>query len=167
MKTRKRDALAVAFSLMALIAGPQIMFAQAAPTPTRGSWDGIKAIPPGDEVAVKIRNGQTLKGPLISVSDTVLTIARGKNTTDISRADALKVYRTTQKSATKSTMIGLGVGAGVGAAALGAAAAGSSADAGDYALGVLFIGGITGGIGALIGYLIGSRKQQILIYETR
>jgi hypothetical protein len=166
MKTRKRDALVVAFSLMALVASPQIMFAQAAPTPTRGSWDGVKSVPPGDEVAVNIRNGQTLKGRLINVSDTTLTIARGENTTDISRVDALKVYRAIQKSATKSTLIGLGVGAGVGAVALGAAA-GSSADAGEYALGVLIIGGITGGIGALIGYLIGSGKQQVLIYETR
>jgi hypothetical protein len=167
MKARHKGAIAIAFALIAMTARPQIIFAQAAGAPIRGSWDGIKAIPPGDEVAVKIRNGQTLKGPLISVSDTVLTIARGKNTTDISRVDALKVYRTTQKSATKSTMIGLGIGAGVGVAALGAAAAGGSADAGDYALGALLIGGITGGIGALIGYLIGSRKQQVLIYETR
>lgn len=84
MKTRKKGAVTVALILMALLARPQITFAQVTTDPIIGSWERLKAIPPGDEVAVRLRNGQTLNGRLISVSDTVLTLAQGKKTTDLS-----------------------------------------------------------------------------------
>src|SRR5215510_6200710 len=74
---RKKGAIVVAFALMAMLAKPQFAFAQVTPAPITGSWEGLKAIPPGDEVRVRLRNGQTLKGRLISVSDTAMTLARG------------------------------------------------------------------------------------------
>lgn len=165
MKARKKAAIAIAFALMTLIARPQIMFAQAPPTPIVGSWDALKAVPPGDEVTVTLRNGRTLKGRLISVSDTVLALRKDEIITDLPRADALKVYRVLRKSATKSTMIGLGIGAGAGAAL--AAAAIDTGESAENALGILIIGSITAGIGALVGYLSGSGKRRELIYETR
>jgi hypothetical protein len=103
MKARHKGAISIAFALIAMIARPQIVFAQNPPAPIRGSWEGLKAIPPGDKVAVTLRNGQTLKGRLVSVSDTVLTIEKGKNTIDVTRADALKVYRGLRKSTTRAT----------------------------------------------------------------
>jgi hypothetical protein len=142
------------------------MFAQTAPVPTRGSWDGVKTVPPGDKVEVTLRNGQTLKGRLINISDTVLTLANGKNTTDVPRADSIKIHRSLRKSATRSTMVGLGVGAGIGglAGGLGGASAGGSDELGWP---ILIVGTIGAAIGALTGYIIGSRNQRELIYETR
>ena len=99
MKIGKKRAVTVALVLMALLAKPQIMFAQAPTTPIRGSWEGLKAVPPGDEVSVRLRNGQKLKGRLISVSDTTLTLAHGNITTDVTRGDALRVQRVVPKSA--------------------------------------------------------------------
>jgi len=166
MKTRKISAVVVAFALMAVLAKPQITFAQVTPAPIRGSWEGLKAVPPGDEVAVGLRNGQKLKGRLISVSDTGLTLAQGNNTTDVSRGDALRVHRVVSKSAKRAALIGLGIGAGVGlgGSAIYAHSGGRGGEADLWAL----VAGVAGaGAGALIGYIMGGRKQKTLVYETR
>ena len=152
--------------LLALLVRPQIAFVQAPTGPIRGSWDGLKAIPPGDELVVELRNAQTMKGRLSNVSDATLTLAQEKKTTDISRGNVLKVHRILSKSAKRATMIGLGVGAGVGGLAGGIGAASGPGEPGEYGFGVLIIGTIGAGIGALTGYIIGSRKHRVLIYQT-
>lgn len=161
----KKGTITVILVLMALLAKPQVGLAQTTPNPIRGSWEGLKAIPPGDELVVGLRNGQTLKGRLSSVSDTTLTLAQGKTTTDASRGDVLRVHRVISKSAKRATMIGLGIGAGVGLTAA-VVAAKSGPGEGDADLGALIAGTIGAGAGALAGYIIGSRKQRALIYES-
>jgi len=166
MMTRKKSAIVVAFALVAMLAKPQIAFAQVTPNPIRGSWEGIKAVPPGDEVVVRLRNGQTLKGRLINISDAALTIEQAQRTTDITRGDALRVHRVVSKSAKRATLIGIGIGAGLGIAAAVAAAKDGPGEA-EAGIAALFIGTIGAGAGALIGYIVGSRKHRTLIYETR
>jgi hypothetical protein len=166
MKTGKKTTIIIAFALMAILAKPQITFAQVTPTPIRGSWEGLKAVPPGDEVSVQLRNGQKLKGRMISVSDTALTLARGNITTDVTRGDALRVHRVISKSTKRATLIGLGIGAGagLGGTAIYAHSGGRGGEADLWAL-VAVVAGAGGG--ALIGYIMGSRKQKALVYETR
>ena len=166
MKTKKISAVVVTFALMAVLTRPQITFAQVTPTPIRGSWEGLKAVPPGDEVSVRLRNGQKLKGRLISVSDTALTLEHGNITTDVTRGDALRVHRVISKSAKRAALIGLGIGAGSGLAgtAVYANSGGRGGEADLWAL-VAVVAGAGGG--ALIGYIMGSRKQNALVYETR
>jgi hypothetical protein len=166
MKTRKINVVVVAFALTAVLAKPQITFAQVTPAPIRGSWEGLKAVPPGDEVSVRLRNGQKLKGRLINVSDTSLTLAHGNITTDVTRVDALSVHRVISKSAKRAALIGLGIGAGTGLAgsAIYAHSGGRGGEADLWAL-VAVVAGAGGG--AFIGYLMGSRKHRTLIYETR
>jgi hypothetical protein len=166
MMTRKKSSIVVAFALIAMLAKPHIAFAQVTPNPIRGSWEGIKAVPPGDELVVRLRNGQTLKGRLINLSDTALTIEQAQRTTDISRGAALRVHRVVSKSAKRATLIGSGIGAGVGIA-MAVAAAKSGPDESEAGLAALIIGAFGAGAGALIGYIIGSRNQRTLIYETR
>lgn len=168
MNTRMNNVLVVAFCLLAMLARPHAGFAQATPVPIVGSWEAIKAIPPGDEVRVRLRNGRTLMGRLINVSDTALTIELGKKTMDVTRADTLRVHRVITKSAKKATLIGLGIGAGIGGVGGGglAAAAGAQQPR-DYAIVAGFLAAIGAGVGALTGYLVGSRKHRELIYETR
>jgi hypothetical protein len=158
---------AILLVLIALLAKPQITLAQVTTAPVMGSWEGVKAIPPGDEVVVNLRDGQTLIGRLVTVSDTALTIDHEKRTTDISRGGLLRIYRLTAKSAKKSTLISLGIGAGVGVASSGINAANRPIENGEYALGILVSGMIGAGIGSLTGYIIGSRRQRVLIYETK
>jgi hypothetical protein len=166
MKTRKISSLVIAFALMAVLAKPQITFAQVTPAPIRGSWEGLKAIPSGDKVEVDLRNGQKLKGKLISVSDIVLTIERGNRITDVTRADALRVHRVVSKSAKRAALMGLGIGAGagLGGTAIFAHTGGRGGEADLYGL-VFIVAGA--GAGSLIGYIIGSRKEKALIYETK
>jgi hypothetical protein len=166
MMTRKKSAIVVAFALVAMLAKPQIAFAQVTPNPIRGSWEGIKAVPPGDEVVVRLRNGETLKGRLINISDAALTIEQAQRTTDITRGDALRIHRVVSKSAKRATLIGIGIGAGLGIAAAVAAAKDGPGEA-EAGIAALFIGAIGAGAGALIGYIVGSRNQRSLIYETR
>lgn len=164
MNTRKKVAIVVAFALIAMIAKPQIMFAQAPGAPIKGSWDAVKAVPPGDQVVARLRNGQTLKGGMISASDTVLTLERRKNTTDVNRGDVLRVYRVVKKSGTKGVLLGLGIGTGVGVL-LGAIAEPETTD--DPGLATVGFGLLGAVIGGGIGAVISSRTKRLLIYETR
>jgi len=164
MKTRKKVAKVVVFALIAMIARPQIMFAQAPPTPIRGSWDAVKAVPPGDKVVARLRNGRTLNGWMISASDTVLTLERRKNATDVNRGDVLKVYRVVKKSDTKGLLLGLGIGTGVGVL-LGALAEGDNNE--DPGMGAAVVGLFGALIGSGMGASISGRTQRLLIYETK
>ena len=164
MKTRKKVAIVVAFALIAMIARPQLIFAQAPPTPIRGSWDAVKTVPSGDKVAVRLRNGQTLNGWMISASDTVLTLERKKNTTDVNRGDVLRVYRVVKKSGEKGILLGLLTGTGVGVL-LGAIAEGDNTEDPGMAAAILGLFGAL--IGTSIGAVISGRTQRLLIYETK
>src|SRR5262245_47862345 len=164
MKLRNKSAIAIAFALTALIARPQIIFAQTLPAPIRGSWDEVKAIPYGEKVIVSLRNKQTLNGRMIGASDTVLTIGLRKKSLDIDRGDALKVYRVVEKSNTKGILIGIGIGIVAGAAIGAASDPGGTDDPG--AMPVIF--GILGGFfGVGIGAVISGKTKRLLIYETK
>jgi len=164
MKKRKKVAKVVAFALIAMMARPQIMSAQALPIPTRGSWDAVKAVPPGDKVVARLRNGQTLNGWMISASDTVLTLERRKNTSDVNRGDVLKVYRVVEKSNTKGVLLGLGIGTGVGVL-LGALAEPDNPE--DPGLAAALLGLLGAVIGSGMGAAISGRTKRLLIYETK
>ena len=164
MKTRKKVAKVVAFALIAMIARPQIMSAQALPTPTRGSWDLVKAVPPGDKVVARLRNGQTLNGWMISASDTVLTLERRKNATDVNRGDVLRVYRVVKMSKTVGVILGLLIGTGVGAL-VGQLTEKEGTDDPGLAAAVLgFLGAL---VGSGMGLAISSFTRKVLIYETK
>jgi hypothetical protein len=158
----KKSSTVIILAITVLLARPQAVLAQTTPAPIIGAWESLNAIPPGNKLAVELRNGQTVKGRLSAVSDTSLTLADGRKVTDISRVDVLKVRWKISKSAKRATMIGIGVGGGIGLAGSVVAAGGYEADL------LALIGGAIGvGAGALIGYLIGSRRQWALIYETK
>ena len=164
MKIRKKIAKVVAFGLIAMIARPQIIFAQAPPTPIRGSWDTVKALLPGNEMSVRLRNGKKLKGTLISASDTVLTLERRKNTTDVNRGDVLRVYRVVKNSGDKGAIIGFLIGAGVGGLLGQLAEPENPEDPGLAAIIFGFLGALVGGG---IGKAISGRTERQLIYETK
>src|SRR5262245_3822784 len=157
----------IALSLVLIIAltTPQALIAQSAPQLVRGSWDGLKAIPPGDEMVVELRGRGAVKGRLSGVSDTALTLTRGRRTTDVSRADAMKIYRMIPKSHKKAMLIGLGVGAAIGGGIGGGYVAGGSEPGESWPIALL--GGVGAGFGALAGYLIGRGRRKELIYEKK
>lgn len=163
MKTRKKVAIVVAFALMAMIAKPQIMFAQAPPTPIKGSWDAVKAVPPGEKVAVRLRSGQTLTGRMVSASDTVLTLEHRKNSADVNRGDVLRVYKVVKRSRIKGVLLGLLIGTTVGALVGQLTEKEGTDDPGLLAVVFGLLGGL---IGTGTGAAISSFTRRLLIYET-
>ena len=163
MKLRNKSAIAVAFALMALIARPQIIFAQTLPAPIKGSWDEVKAIPPGEKVIVRLRNKQTLNGWMIGASDTDLTLELRKKSRDVARGDVLKVHRVVKKSKTVPFIVGMGIGIGVGAA-VGAAIEREGTD--DPGLTAVALGMLGALIGGGMGAVITGNTKRLLIYET-
>ena len=164
MKAGKKCVIVVGFALIAMIARPQIIFAQAIGAPIRGSWDAVKAVPPGDQVVARLRNGRTLNGWMISASDTVLTLEQRKNTTDVNRGDVLRVYRVVKKSDEKGALLGFLIGTGVGVL-VGKLAEPEYTD--DPGLAAVIFGFLGALIGGGMGAAISGRTQRLLIYETR
>ncbi len=138
-------------------------------TGASSNWSALKAVGSESKLVVKRRNGKNVEGRLSSVSDDDLTLSVKNAPLSIKREDVLSVYQVQKKSATKSTLIGLGVGAGAGAAlgAVGAANDDSGFEKIDHAVtaGLTVIGGAAG---ALTGYLFGrGGSKRVLIYESK
>jgi len=138
-------------------------------TGASSDWSALKAVGSESKLVVKQRNGKAVEGRLSSVSDDDLTLSVKNTPLIIKREDVLSVYQVQKKSATKSTLIGLGVGAGAGAAlgAVGAANDDSGFEKIDHAVtaGLTVIGGAAG---ALTGYLFGrGGSKRVLIYENK
>ena len=132
-------------------------------------WATIKSVPPGDELIVKLKNGNTVKGRFRGISGDTLTLVRDKKTTDINRPDVQWIKRVIPKSAAKPTLIGAGAGAAI--AVTGVAIAAASDDTGgtegELAAATLGIALVGAGIGALVGLAFGSRQKKVLIYESK
>jgi len=169
MKTKRVQRLALSLALIASLALPPATLAQGA-TASIQEWAGLKAVPIGDQLAAKLKDGKTVEGKLSSVSETTLTLSDHNKTTDINRENILKVYRVTGASVKKPTLIGAGVGAAAGGG-LGAAA--GRCRSGDF---ICFersktmpVGAAVGaGVGALVGLLVGKvRHKRVLIYEAK
>ena len=131
-------------------------------------WFKVTALSTGSNLAVKQKNGKTVKGTLSSVSDSALTLNAKSGAVEIKRDDVRTVHEVIKKgSGAKGALIGAAVGAGSGAAL------GVAADATDNALEVK--NGITAGlavvgagVGALAGYFIGrSGSKRLLVYEAK
>ena len=160
-------AVTLALAFLILLTHPSISLAQGAPAPNE--WSVVKTVPPGDELVVKLKNGQTIKGRLKVISDVHLTLARGKKSFDIDQQDVRQIHRIVPKSAAKPTLIGAGTGAAIGAGgiAIAVAADESGGDDGEAAAAILGVALLGAGIGALVGLAFGSREKKVLIYEAR
>lgn len=161
----KTVALALAFLI--LLTHPSVSLAQGAPVPRE--WSVVKAVPPGDEVVVKLKDGRTIKGRLRIISDLHLTLTRGKKSFDLDRQDVRQIHRIVPKSAAKPTLLGAGTGAAIGAAGIAVAAAADDTGGtdGELAAAVIGVAVLGAGIGALVGLAFGSRQKKVLIYQDR
>lgn len=150
----------ISIAIVALLAHSPAVKAQQARGVT-SDWSGVKAIPPGDELVVKLKDGKTVKGRLVSVSDTTLTLSRKNKATELAQGNIFRVYRIALKSGVGSkALIGAGIGAGSGIAV------GSLGDDNKAGL-MLGLGVIGAGLGALIGLAFADRHEQVLVYEAK
>lgn len=152
------------FLAVALIYSPVAAAQQSA---SSGEWVSVKALPQGAKLIVKLKDGQTLRGKLASVTDTTLSVVVKNNKTEtVDRNNVSEVYQLKRKAEkTKYALIGAGVGAAVGGG-IGAAKNSPPIDDG----GIYPIIGVTlgAGIGAVGGLLFGmARRKRVLIYQAR
>lgn len=148
------------------------LFAEAIPVraqeriaPIVGTWEGVKALPPKDELKVTLKDGHSKKGRLISVTDIILTLSQGKKSAEVSRESIFQVHRSVPKSREKGTWIGgfVGTGLGVLTGLFGDGSSGKGASKGVAIAGVFLMAGI----GALIGRGLAKSHEEVLIYEAR
>jgi len=120
----------------------------------------------GKEVTVTTKDGRTLRGRLLRVSETAIQLSLGGRLVQVVWADIRQVtIRLPGISIKKSTLLGLSLGVGVGALALPLGAC--TEDAGTFALECLgFFGGIGAGAGALTGVIINSGRPPHVVYRA-
>jgi len=162
----KKRTIIISYLLLALLTAPQAVLAQAG-SRSNSDWGPVMTVQPGEKLAIRLKNGQTVEGRLSSVSETGLALASGGKTAEIIREDAQRIYRIAGASPKRPAMIGAAIGAASGVG-LGATAGNCK-----NAIGACFnrsetipIGAIVGaGIGALVGLAIGmTRHKRTLVY---
>jgi hypothetical protein len=138
-------------------------------SPPLNNWTTVVAVPAGQKLVIELNSGKRLNGKLGAVSETGLSIVRGKKSEDISRSDIRKVHRESGASLGKSTLIGAGIGGGSGAI-IGAAGGGCDGrgficfSRGETAAALGVVGA---SIGSVAGLVIGMvRHKKTLIYEA-
>lgn len=164
---RKRSAISLVLAV--LLALPPVASAQEA-TAVINDWASLKTVAAATKLDVRLKNGKKVKGKLISVSDTALTLSDDNTPTDLNQADIQSVYLIRGQSVMKSTLIGAAIVGGAGAA-LGAA--GGNSHSGGWGPGynapavAAALGVIGAGVGAAGGAVIGKiRRKRTLIYQA-
>ena len=165
MKIPKQIAVIVVL-VLSLLVSPVTLLGQTGTS----DWSRLSSVAGGTKLSVKLKDGKKVEGTWTAVSDTALTLTVKKAAKEIRREDVASVHEVSKKSATKSTLIGLGIGAGAGAA-IGLAGDASSDAGGFETLDNAVAGAITiiGAVaGALTGFVIGKTgNKRVLLYESK
>jgi len=131
-----------------------------------GEWTSVQAVPAGDELVIKLKGGQSVRGRLTGVTDDVLSVTRKNRGETFGRADISEVYHVRRKAAkAKYALIGAGAGAAAGALA---GKAKNSPPIDDGEIYVVLGAAVGAGVGAVAGALVGlGRRKKVLIYQAR
>ena len=165
----RRTLNALCFVLAICLANSPVCLAQQ--VEPSADWATIKGVPLGYEVIVKTKDGQSERGRISSVTDTALTLTRKNKDTAHERVNISEVYLVRRKAAkAKFALIGAGVGTAIGVGIGSAAKSDREGTIGEVLAGgtVPFFTGLSAGIGALAGTLVGeSRRKRDLIYRSK
>jgi hypothetical protein len=149
--------------LLPLVLMPQTANAQAA----EGSFVELqRQVASGDTIFVTTVQGQTLKGTVRALSDSVLTLQRGPATLSFRPADVMRVTRRGHE-VRNAALLGLAVGF------LAGSVFALTSDRCTYTCfsspaGVLAFGSLGGGIGVSVGALVGtSRRREQVLFERQ
>jgi hypothetical protein len=111
-----------------------------------------------------MKSGETLKGKLVDVSETTLTLVQNEKTVNLDRNLIFRVYGPGKRSVARNALVGAAIGGGIGFG-LGTWAYSQGDFAGSTIPGVgLFGAGLGAGIGAALGL---RRSRPVIIYEAR
>ncbi len=158
-----RTVLVVVAAAGVLLSQFSMAVAQDTPLVSRGSWEAVKLIPPGDNVEIKLKTGKTVKGEVSSVSDTAIIVGRSSKSVTTARDDVQRLSRIIRTSSRKPVLVGALVGAGAGVVF------GASLDDGRSKLSapeVAVVGLVGAGLGFLVGRLFRNRNESVLVYQS-
>ncbi len=161
-----RRKLTISMTLVAAILLASVNVSAQAPAPN-SDWSKLNPVTSGSKLSVKLKSGQTVDGKLSAVSDAGLSLTVKGKVTDVKREDVASVYQIKNKSAKKSTLIGLGVGAGAGAA-IGLAGRNNDGFGKIENIATAGFAVLGGAAGALTGFLLGrsGSGKRVLIYQA-
>jgi len=160
---QKRTIFICLLLAVSLIPSPAVPAQQTAAT---NDWSRLQNIPVGEELVLKLRDGQSVKGRLTTVTDSEIGIRRKNRDEAFGRDSVFQVSQVVRKAEKgKYALIGAGIGAGVGAVA-GKAKNSPPIDDGEVYLYVLTP--LVAGAGAVGGLLFGmSRRKRVIIYQAK
>ena len=120
------------------------------------SWQNLRQLTAGQEIEVDKTKGSPVRGTFIAFTDESISLRENQQETAVPRAEVLRV-RLRPAGRGKYTWIGLAVGAGAGAGAGAGIAEGlSNRSGGDFKNLKPAIIGLSAGLGALVGLVVGS-----------
>ena len=126
-------------------------------------WEKLDATVPGTEIIVRLQTGLSIEGTFQgSTPDDVTVITDAEIEMNVAKLDVVEVTSASyEDSNAGGTLIGLGTGLAFGVAV------GHSFDCSTRARCESGYGGVFGGIGALIGYLVDDRiKGSEILYRS-
>ena len=129
-----------------------------------GRWEKLDATTPGTEIIVRLQTSMSIEGTFQgSTPDVVVIITDAGNEMNVAKANVAEITTNSHEdSNTGGTLTGLGTGLALGAAV------GFSFDCSTRSRCAAGYGGLFGGIGALVGYLVDDRiKGREILYRSQ
>src|SRR5918993_2376988 len=154
MKTRF-FALGLALALVMTQAAPALAAGKktAAATPPPADWSAVQAIPRGEKIVLRMKDGQRYEGRFESANDLLVNIVRHGTSMSIERDRIRRVSQKGGMSRTNGALWGAAIGGGSGALTGGILYDAANGDfVESFAPACALLGaGIGAGIGALFG----------------
>jgi hypothetical protein len=153
----------------ALTAALIFAFAQVPAAYARGNdaavssdWSSVQAITPGDEIAVRLKDGDRLTGRFTSATEQNISFTHDGHKVSLTRESIRNVKISRGKNRLKGALVGAGAGGGLGTAGGGyLVARGMNVPA---LVGSSIVGA---GVGAAVGAALGLGTNYETIYEAQ
>lgn len=132
----------------------------------RDRWDAVQQLLPGDDVAVRLKDGRSLKGKVAGVTAAALTLSRKGRIDDVAKQQVKTVHwlAPRSKQLQKRWAGAGGLGGFLGGVVTAVALSENTDSASKAAAGIAVVGGLLGG--ALLGWKLGGRRRRVLVYEA-
>ena len=127
-------------------------------------WSAVRAIPAGEKIVLRMKDGQRYEGRFEGATDLVVNILRDGRSMSIERERIRRVSQKGGRSRANGALVGAAIGGGGGAIAGGAL---YETYDDELIVAVVPIFALIGaGIGAGVGALFGKGKRDVTIYEA-
>lgn len=152
------------FALTAAIifAFAQVPAAYAKGSAATADWSSVQALTPGEEIAVRLKDGDRLTGRFASATEQNISFTHDGHKVSLTRESVRNVKLSRGKNRLKGALVGAGAGGGLGTAGGGyLVARGANVPA-------LVGGSILGaGVGAAVGAAVGLGTNYETVYEAK